>query len=105
MDSYFNSLDDGTYKVVFSPDSGLELQNEAGEIIETSKVNSSLYYNRETKPKIVTHSDSRDLPFQSASLTLRNYKYLGLAELSFPGLWAYRGQCAGSPVLGDSIKD
>ena len=32
-------------------------------------------------------------------------KYLGLAELSFPGLWAYRGQCAGSPVLGDSIKD
>lgn len=76
VDSYFNSLDDGTYTVVFRPDSGLELQNEAGEIIETSKVNSSLYYDRKTKPKIVTYSDSRDLPFQSASLTLRNYKYL-----------------------------
>jgi putative transposase len=33
------------------------------------------------------------------------YVYLGLAELSFPGLWAYRRPCAGSPVLGDSIKD
>jgi hypothetical protein len=36
---------------------------------------------------------------------LSRSSYLGLAELSFPGLWAYRGQCAGSPVLGDSIKD
>ena len=31
--------------------------------------------------------------------------YLGLAELSFTALRTYRGQYAGSPALGHSIKD
>jgi len=45
------------------------------------------------------------VPFWFSKYAKLSARYLGLAELSFPGLWAYRGQCAGSPVLGDSIKD
>lgn len=76
IDSFFKLSEEGNYKVILNPDSGLELQNEAGETIAMSKVNSRLYYDRETKPKIVAYSDSSMPPFQNASLSLRNYKYL-----------------------------
>ena len=51
VDSFFKLSEKGTYKFILNPDSGLELQNEAGETIAMSEINSRLYYDRETKPK------------------------------------------------------
>ena len=76
VDSFIKLIEEGTYKLVFNPNIGLELQNEAGETLPASVVNSKLYYDRETKPKIIAYSESSTPPFQNASLSLREYKYL-----------------------------
>jgi hypothetical protein len=80
VDSFGTLTEDGEYKLIFRPESGLELQNEAGEAVALSKVSSQLYYERESKPKVLSYSDTSIPPFVNASHMLRNYKFLSAID-------------------------
>jgi len=76
----FKLSKEGTYKVVLNPEKGLELWNENGELVQFTSQNSQLYYNRDTKPKIITYSNTSISPNENASHILRNYEYLSAID-------------------------
>lgn len=76
VDTSFEGLENGTYTVVFNPDSGLELRDKNGKLVSPTKLNSKLFYERESNPKVLSYSDGAIKPYENASNVLKNYEYL-----------------------------
>lgn len=75
VDSSFGKLEEGEYTLILT-ESGLELRNKVSEIVNPSKLNSQLYYERDTKPKVLSYSDGSIKTYETASHVLKNYEYL-----------------------------
>lgn len=77
IDAYFKIPRDESakYTLTISRDGDFEL-NANGQKIPPSQINSQFYYDRESKRKIITSSESSYPPFTNASLILRNYNFL-----------------------------
>jgi hypothetical protein len=79
--SSFGELNEGKYSVIFNPEIGLQLINEeTGKTIAPTNVNSQLYYDRESRPKVVSYSDSSITPSENANHVLKNFEYLSAID-------------------------
>jgi len=76
VDAYFDSKEEGDFTLIVNKNGELEIHDSNGQKIKREAVKSQLFYERESKPKVLSYSDSQCPAFSNASLILRNFDCL-----------------------------